>query len=39
MKDFLKGEFDTDKIQHVNEEELKKKINGDGLIDRLKYRK
>ena len=39
MKKFLTDEFGHDKIQHVDEEELKKKINGEALIDRLKYRK
>ena len=39
MKEFLAAEFGTDKVQHVDEEELKSKINGEGLIDRLKYRK
>ena len=39
MKDFLKTEFGTDKIQNINEDELKKKIQGDSVIDRLKYRK
>ena len=39
MKEFLKGEFGTDKIQHINEDELKKRIQGESIIDRLKYRK
>ena len=39
MKKFLTEEFGHDKIQHVDEEELKKKITGEALIDRLKYRK
>ena len=39
MKEFLKNEFGTDKIQHIDEDELKKKIQGDSIIDRLKYRK
>ena len=39
MKSYLESEFGHDKIQHVDEEELKQKINGEGLIDRLKYRK
>ena len=39
MKEFLSKEFDTDKIHQINEEDLKKKINGEHMIDRLKYRK
>ena len=39
MKEFLSKEFNTDKIQHINEEDLKKRINGEHMIDRLKYRK
>lgn len=39
MKEFLRTEFGTDKIQNINEEELKKKIQGESIIDRLKYRK
>ena len=39
MKAFLKSEFGTDKIQNVDENELKKRIQGDSVIDRLKYRK
>jgi len=39
MKDFLKSEFGTDKIQNINEDDLKKKIQGDSVIDRMKYRK
>ena len=39
MKEFLKTEFGTDKIQNINEDELKKKIQGESIIDRLKYRK
>ena len=39
MKEFLKNEFGTDKIQHINEDELKKRIQGESIIDRLKYRK
>ena len=39
MKQYLTSEFGHDKIQHVDEAELKKKITGEALIDRLKYRK
>ena len=39
MKQYLTAEFGHDKIQHVDEAELKKKITGEALIDRLKYRK
>ena len=39
MKAFLAAEFGHDKIQHIDEDELKIKINGEGLLDRLKYRK
>ena len=39
MKEFLSKEFNTDKIHQINEEDLKKKINGEHMIDRLKYRK
>ena len=39
MKDFLKHEFGTDKIQNIDEDDLKKRIQGDSVIDRLKYRK
>jgi len=39
MKDFLKNEFGTDKIQNIDEDDLKKRIQGDSVIDRMKYRK
>ena len=35
MKEFLSKEFGSEKIQHINEDDLKKKINGEALIDRL----
>jgi len=39
MKLFLENEFGTDKIQNINEDDLKKRIQGESIIDRLKYRK
>lgn len=35
MKEYLKKEFQTDKIQQVELEDLKKRINGDHIIGRL----
>ena len=39
MKKFLQKSFGTDKIDKVDYEELKKKVEGGGLVTRLKYRK
>ena len=39
MKDFLSKSFGTDKIDKIDYEELKRKIEGGGLVTRLKYRK
>jgi len=39
MKTFLKKQFGTDKIQLVNKDILKQKLEGDSLIERIGYRK
>jgi hypothetical protein len=39
MKDFLRKSFGTDKIDKVSFDDLKKKVDGTGLVTRLKYRK
>lgn len=39
MKEFLQKSFNTDKIDKIDYEELKRKIDGQGLVSRLKYRK
>jgi len=39
MKDFLLASFGTQNIDKVDFEELKKKVEGGGLVTRLKYRK
>ena len=39
MKRFLKRSMGTDRIEDLNQEELQKKIDGEGLISRIKYRK
>jgi len=39
MKDFLTKSFGTDKIDRIDYEELKRKVEGGGLVTRLKYRK
>ncbi len=38
MRGFLKHHFNTDKVQNVDINELKQKINGESVIARLKYR-
>ena len=39
MKMFLQKSFGTDKIDKIDYEDLKKKVEGGGLVTRLKYRK
>lgn len=39
MKEFLKQAFKTDQIENINLEDLKTAVNGEGLINRIKYRK
>lgn len=39
MKRFLKQTMHTDQIENVSLDELKKVVEGDGLISRIKYRK
>lgn len=39
MKEFLKKSFGTDKIDKIEFEELKQKVEGSTLVTRLKYRK
>lgn len=39
MRQFLKETFNTDRIQNVEMDELKKAINGEHMINRLQYRK
>ncbi len=38
MRGFLKHHFNTDKVQNVDINELKQKINGESVVARLKYR-
>jgi len=39
MKKFLKESMKTDQIDKVSLDELKKKVDGEGMISRIKYRK
>ena len=39
MRDFLKSQFNTDKIQNVDLADLKKRIEGDHMIERTQHRK
>jgi len=39
MKEFLKQSFKTDNIAKINMEELKKHIEGDNMMSRIKYRR
>jgi len=39
MKGFLKDQFGHDQIEKVDLEELKKKVEGDGMLARAKYRR
>jgi len=39
MKKFIKETMNTDQIEKVDHEELKKIINGDEMLTRIKYRK
>lgn len=39
MKDFLRKSFGTEKIDKISFDDLKKKVDGTGLVTRLKYRK
>lgn len=39
MRNFIKATMQTDQIDRVDYEELKKEIEGEGLISRIKYRK
>jgi hypothetical protein len=38
MKGFLKYHFNTEKVQNIDINDLKMKINGESVIARLKYR-
>lgn len=38
MRGFLKHHFNTDKVENIDMADLKKKINGESVIGRLKYR-
>jgi len=39
MKRFLKETMNTDQIDKVSLDELKKVVEGEGMISRIKYRK
>ena len=39
MKGYLKETMKTDNIKNINLEDLKKQINGEDLVSRIKYRK
>ena len=39
MKDFLKASFKTDQIERINKDELKKALEGDHMLGRMKYRR
>lgn len=39
MKHFIKMTLGTDKIQNVAIEDLKQKVEGDGMLNRIQYRK
>ena len=39
MKEFLRINFNTTKISDVNKDELKQKLSGDHLVERIGYRK
>lgn len=39
MKTFLKAAMNTDQIERVNLDELKKAINGENMISRIQYRR
>ena len=39
MKKFLKQTMNTDKIDQVSLDDLKKIVEGEGMISRIKYRK
>jgi hypothetical protein len=39
MKEFLKEKFGHDNIERIELEELKKKVEGDGMLARAKYRR
>jgi hypothetical protein len=38
MKDFLKKTMKTDQIDKISLDELKKVVDGEGMISRIKYR-
>jgi len=39
MKDFLKKTMKTDQIEKVEFADLKKQIEGDGMLKRIQYRR
>jgi hypothetical protein len=39
MKSFIKDKTGTDQIDQVDLDDLKKQIGGDGMLQRLKYRR
>ena len=39
MRQFIKDTMKTDQIDRVDIEKLKREIEGDGLLTRVKYRK
>jgi|FLMP01.2.fsa_nt_emb hypothetical protein len=39
MKTFLKASMNTDQIEKVNLDDLKKAIDGDNMMTRIKYRR
>ena len=39
MRNFIKETMRTDQIDRVDYEELKRQVEGEGLISRIKYRK
>ena len=38
MRGFLQHHFNTDKVQNIDINDLKMKINGESVVGRLKYR-
>jgi len=38
MKKYVKEQLGTDQVESIDFEELKKKVDGEGLISRIKYR-
>lgn len=39
MKGYLKEKFGHDQIERIQLEELKKKVDGDGMLAKAKYRR